>query len=208
MTDENANKIINDSLKTHWPNWKFDGQELFVWVKNLRQFDYDVARTAVNTVYESYDGMGHPRMPTIMKAIRDLAVKQHRAGSRTIPLYEIVGPDGIAKWSPFFGRSDWPDEDVRKDAERKRARADELYGKGHVVDYLAAPDEEEPDEGYYGQDGCSIIERRNQARDKAFADILNGPDTKTRRWLVKYLDAKLDAKEKDKLIHIGEAIAI
>ena len=30
----------------------------------------------------------------------------------------------------------------------------------------------------------------NEARDKAFADILNGPDTKTRRWLVKYLEKR------------------
>lgn len=207
MNDENANKIINDSLKTHWPNWKFDGQELFVWVKNLRPFDYDVARTAVNSVYESYDGMGHPRMPTIMTAIQDLAAKQHRASSRTIPLYEILNPDGKPKWSPFYGRSDWPDEDVKKDAERKRARADELYGKGHVVHYLAAP-EDDPDDGYYGEEVCSLVQRRAQARDKAFADILNGPDTKTRRWLVMYMDRKHKQEDKNKPVHIGKAIAI
>jgi hypothetical protein len=195
MSDEQARALIKDCLQSHWPKWSFAGDELFVWVKNLRRFDCDVARRAINGVYENYEGMGHPKMPTIMKAIRELSSREHRAGARTIPLYEILKPDGTSAWKPFFGRSDWQDEDVKKDAERKRGRADELYGKGHIVHFLAAQ-EEGPDEGYYGEEGCSIAERRGQARDKAFADILNGPDTKTRRWLVKYLDQKHKGQEK------------
>lgn len=45
-----------------------------------------------------------------------------------------------------------------------------------------------------------------EARDKAFADILNGPDNRTRRWLVKYLEKQYP--EKEGLVKIGEAIRI
>jgi len=45
-----------------------------------------------------------------------------------------------------------------------------------------------------------------EARDKAFADILNGPDNKTRRWLVKYLEKQYP--EKKGAVKIGEAIRI
>lgn len=45
-----------------------------------------------------------------------------------------------------------------------------------------------------------------EARDKAFADILNGPDTRTRRWLVKYLEKQYPEKEGP--VKIGEAIRI
>lgn len=44
-----------------------------------------------------------------------------------------------------------------------------------------------------------IKRMRAENRDKAFADILNGPDNKRRRWLVQYLQNKLD-KEKTELL--------
>lgn len=45
-----------------------------------------------------------------------------------------------------------------------------------------------------------------EARDTAFANILNGPDNKTRRWLVEYLEKKYP--DKDGPVKIGDAIKI
>ena len=46
-----------------------------------------------------------------------------------------------------------------------------------------------------------------EARDKAFADILNGPDTKTRRWLMKYLEEKYPETKKQDVCKVGEVIS-
>ena len=43
-----------------------------------------------------------------------------------------------------------------------------------------------------------IASKRFQARDKAFADILNGPDTLTRRWLIGYLEQQQKKAERTK----------
>lgn len=47
-----------------------------------------------------------------------------------------------------------------------------------------------------------------EARDKAFADILNGSDNRTRRWLVKYLEKVYPDKDKEGPAHISEAIRL
>ena len=48
-------------------------------------------------------------------------------------------------------------------------------------------------EQYHAEREC-IASKRFQARDKAFADILNGPDTLTRRWLIGYLETRVKPK--------------
>lgn len=206
MKKEDAQKIITEVIQAHWPKWSFAGHETLVWLRALQPYDYALVAAAIDGVYANYDGMGHPKMPTIMRAVKDMAAQKHWRGVRTIPLYEILAPDGKLKWKPFFGPEDTPREEIERSAEKVRLRANELYGKGHIVSYLREPDE--TDDGYYGDEGCPINERRRQARDKAFADILDGPDTKTRRWLVKYLDAKHEKEDKNKPVHVREAIEI
>ena len=59
-------------------------------------------------------------------------------------------------------------------AEAMRAKFGQLYGGKWIIVQTKPPEES----GLRGE----------LARQKAFRDILNGPDTRTKRWLQKYLD--------------------
>ena len=190
MNDNQANDIIENVMKAHWPNWVFKGQELFVWMKELRKFDYETAKEAINDLYIKWDSNRYPKMAHIMASIRGLCNARRQANKRLVALFVITRQNGTPRWFPFTGDVNTPREEVEKQAEDLRQEANRLYqGSQHIVHYLNTDEEE--DTGYYGPD----------ARDKAFADILNGPDSKTKRWLQVHLN-RIDKKRKAETPHI------
>ena len=190
MTEKEAQDIIESTLKSHWPNWEFKGQEFVVWVEELRKFDFETAKTSINELYKGWKGERYPKMAHIMAAIRDYARSRFRQG-KVVKLYAIFCADGKLRWKPFWGNGQRPREEIEIRAGQKLARANDIE-TGHFIQYYNVNDD--VDTGYYGDPKLSIPERRAQARDKAFADILNGPDDKTRRWLVSYLERKYPEK--------------
>lgn len=131
-------------MKAHWPKWEFRGQELRVWIEELRKFDYETAKTAINELYKVWESTRYPKMPIVMGNIRKLARAKRQAGKRIVPLYTITRQDGKRRWSPFFGDPNTPREVVERDAEIKRADANRMWPENHIIQYHST-DKKEPE---------------------------------------------------------------
>lgn len=150
MTDEDANRIIETVMKVHWPKWEFKGQELRVWIEELRKFDYENAKYAINELYKTWDSIRYPKMPTIMGAIRKLS-HARRPKKRQCRLYTIIRSDGRRRWWPFWGNANAPRQAIETDAEIKRDAANRMWPENHPIQYHSTEDPEadkaeEPDE--------------------------------------------------------------
>lgn len=142
MTDEDANKIIETVLKVHWDKWVFKGQELKVWIEELRKFDYEIAKEAINELYKTWASNRYPKMPAIMGAVRGLSHSKRKSDKRLCQLFTICRQDGRRRWFPFVGDANTPREEVEKEAERMRAEANRLYsGSSHIVHYHSTDEE-------------------------------------------------------------------
>ena len=136
MTDEDANDIIENVMKAHWPKWEFAGQELRVWIEELRKFDYETAKTAINELYKAWESPRYPKMPIVIGNIRKLAKLQRRAESRLVQLFTICKQDGKRRWFPFTGDANAPREEVTKRAEFLAAEANRLWPEEkHIIHY-------------------------------------------------------------------------
>jgi len=203
MNDLQAVELIEDVFRVHWPNWNFPLEEAAVWVKELRRYDYDRAKTAINTFYMAQTKQGKPPPASLKAALRNsIERKDQKEGELTGPLFGIKRADGRLRWHKFTGNLNMAQQDIEAMA-LKFCRYANLLETGHYIEYYSTDTE---DKGYYGEEGCTITQRCRQARDKAFADILNGPDTKIKRWLQRYLTKKYKAE--DGAQQIGELLKI
>ena len=136
MTDMEASDIIETVMKAHWPKWEFRGQELKVWIEELRKFDYETAKYAINELYKVWESTRYPKLPIIMGNIRKLSRAKKQSEKRDVPLYEILRPDGRRRWAAFVGDANTPRAEVEKDAGIKRDTANRTHGDGHIIQYL------------------------------------------------------------------------
>lgn len=200
MNDTQTSSIIEDVMKAHWPNWEFKGQELFVWMQELRKFDYNTTKNAINELYKSWTKDRYPKMPHILASIRNLSNQNRQMNKRLASLFVIAKQDGVRRWWPFVGDVNTPKEEIQKRAEQLREEANRLYlGEHHIVHYLSTDDpDSQEDKGYYGPG----------ARQKAIDEILAGPDTKTKRWLIANIckDKKSKPKQKQETVPIGQVV--
>ena len=138
MTDAEANNIIESVIKAHWGKWEFAGQELKVWIEELRKFDYKTAKDAINELYKVWTSTRYPKMPIIMGNIRKLAIAKGRVERRDAPLYVILRQDGRPRWEPFVGNANAPQEIIERDAEFKRDEANKIWpDESHIIQYLS-----------------------------------------------------------------------
>ena len=178
MTEEQARDIIENTIKAHWQNWDFKGQELAVWVRELLKFDYDSAKQAINSLYLSWQKDRYPKIAHIMGAIRRSA-KSRQTGGRQAALFGIFRQDGTRRSRDFWGSASTSKESVRQYAELLCEMINQIYDEKHFIQYYST--DEEPVEGYYGPD----------ARQRAIEEILARPDDdKTKIWLQKHLSEK------------------
>uniref|UniRef100_A0A6M3JD49 Uncharacterized protein n=1 Tax=viral metagenome TaxID=1070528 RepID=A0A6M3JD49_9ZZZZ len=187
MTEEQANDVIENTIKAHWPNWDFRGQELKVWIDELRKFDFDTAKNAINELYKTWEKDRYPKMPHIMAAIRQYVAAKYKTG-RQAALFGILTKDGRKRFFDWWGNADCPRQEIEDKAERVRQYCNDNIEPGHIVHFYNIDEKE--DTGYYGEEGCSVYVRRQQAKEKAILDILNGPDTKTKRWLREFMNKR------------------
>jgi len=132
MTDLQAHEIIDDTLKTHWPAWDFKGQEIVVWIEELRRFDFQAAKEGINACYREWDGKQYPRMKTILRFIRQYSRSKVRA-SGFREHYRICRPDGRLRWQPFWGPVNVPQQDIEEDAAVKLERANQIEAGHYMV---------------------------------------------------------------------------
>lgn len=203
MTDQQAAELIETVFKAHWPNWTFTIIETKEWVKTLTRFDFSKAKAAISEFYMAQTKQGKPAPGTLINALKaKAALKVESRDERTGPLFGIRRADGTLRWRKFSGNLDMAQQEI-EDMALKFTRYANRFEPGHY--YELYPTEPETG-GYTGEPGGTFTQRRQQARDKAFTDILNGPDTRTRRWLQKYLTRKYKAE--DEVKRIGECLVL
>ena len=147
MTDLEAGNIIETVMKVHWPKWEFRGQELKVWIEELRKFDYETAKYAINELYKVWESTRYPKLPIIMGNIRKLSRAKRQSGYRLARLYTILRQDGRPRWFPFNGNANTPRGEIEQAAEKMRTEANRLYpGDNHIIQYHSTDEPKESDE--------------------------------------------------------------
>ncbi len=188
MNETEAQKFIGDVLKGFFPAWETTNAEYKVWVRKLIAFDYNKAERALGDWLseELFHGKA-PKLGKVLKALfsRDAGIvieKKLQPDIKATHYIECIeaperNPKLIGRkrkvYAAELSRQGDPDYMLRI-AEGMRGKYQDLYGGTWIIVQV---EPEEPDSGLRGP----------QARDKAFADILNGPDNRTRRWLERYL---------------------
>jgi len=199
MTELQAAEIIETVIKSHWPNWTFSIIETKEWVRALVRFDYERAKAAISNFYMDQTKQGKPAPGSLIIALKANAIVRkmnQQKEESTGPLFGILRADGHPRWHKFVGNLNMAQQEIEVMALNFCRKAN-LIESGHYIEYYSAETEQE---GYTGEQGCTLTMRRQQARDKAFADILNGPDSKTKQWLQVYLMKKFKKEDGPQLI--------
>ena len=188
MDRAEVTKYIETELKGLWPDWNPTEAEMRVWFGVLAPFNYDVAQIAAQQYFSDTGGNFKRPKPNgiITKARVILQTRNVGRQNAKEPILTTVyieclkpperNPKLEGKRKAVYAATDelqCDTDHVLRCAETMRREYERLYG-GQWITVQTKPAE---DNGLRGE----------QAKQKAFRDILNGPDTKTKRWLQKYL---------------------
>lgn len=191
MTEIETQEII-DILKIYYPGWEADVKELSGWAKRLLSFDFKKAKFALENYYfEDTKRYQRPSAGKIMAILKEKALIKRERNEETVMtnfyIECIEAPErnprliGAKKGVFAANTKNQSDPDyMLKASETMRRHYEQDYGGKWIV----VQHEQEEDSGLVGA----------QARDKAFADILNGPDDKTKQWLTGFLEKKYKEK--------------
>ena len=201
MTRLEAQGFIEKILKGLWADWQPTDIQLSNWIQKLQTCDYQRAKFSVENVWRT-EKIQHRRPPqgrvfeALSQCVEKKAVESKDVPDTTVFIQCVQPPPEnpnrtdhkIRVYPADLSRMDEPD--YMQDCGHYMAkRFNELYGGTWIV----VIDEPAPDSGLRGV----------QARDTGFADILDGPDTKTKRWLQMYLDRKHRKTDSNETVDLG-----
>jgi len=136
MSDEDATRIIDQVLKAHWPNWNFNGEETLVWIRELRKYDYELAKIAINNFYLAQTKQGKPAPAHLLAALNRTARKQQKRESEInepVLLFEIIS-EYRTRGQRFFCNPPKPaDPEIEAYSERCRQAFNAMYGGNHII---------------------------------------------------------------------------
>lgn len=133
MTETEAKQIFDTVIRGHWENWPSGAEEVYVWVRALKPFDFNIARDAINDFYANWKSDRYPKMAGIVVGIRRYARTQHRHAD-TVKHYTIMRANGRRRWFPFWGRAGLPRQDIEEDAALKLEWANHIEA-GHYIQW-------------------------------------------------------------------------
>ena len=175
MTDLQAAEIIEQVFKAHWPNWIFSIEETKVWVRQLRYYDFMLAKTAINNFYMAQTRQGKPAPGALIAALRNKARAQDQSAMNNGPVLicEILR-EGKPRGERFFGKYLPPNEVCEKMSDKLREKFDNLYGGNHIViRHWASPAPKTVDGPVLkGEARMQAIARCKKALGTGFADEL------------------------------------
>ena len=122
MNETQAKQIFNETIRGHWENWPSGAEEVYVWVKALQPFDFNLARDAINELYAGWKGERYPKMAGILAAIHKYARSRHKHAEKVLH-YTIMRANGRRRWFSFWGLAGIPRQDIEEDASEKLACA-------------------------------------------------------------------------------------
>jgi len=192
VTREEQLRFIEKELRGLWPKWAPTDAEIRAWATDLASFDYDLARAAADACFRGQTvNYQRPVLGRFLEQARALSRqtgtvvrqrpepttnvfiecleappgKSHRVGTRT----------GVYVCPP--SRQDDRDYVLAR-AECMRRKFEQLYG-GRYITVTTKP---AIDDGLRGQ----------PARQKAYENTRNGPDTPTKRGLQRHRNRTSD----------------
>lgn len=209
MDSNETDKFIENELKQLWPDWKPSDAEMRVWFGVMARFDYDTARTAAQQYFTDTGGNYKRPKPAGIITKAQVIIQNRNVGQRTTkePVLTNVyieclepperNPKLEGKRKAVYAATDALQSDpdhLLRCAETMRRKFEQLYG-GKWITVQTKPPE---DNGLRGE----------LARQKAIRDILQGEDTKTKRWLMTYLkDNTPKETAEGEPVAVGEVMA-
>lgn len=187
-------KFIENELMGLWPEWIPTEAESRVWFGVLSRYDYDIAQMAAQQYFSETGGnYKRPKPKGIIEKVRNILHNQNIGEIEQSEIYTTVFIECIeppernpnlkgkrkAVYAAEAEKQCDPDH-VLACANTMCRRYEHLYGGSWITVQTNPPE----DSGLRGE----------QAKQKAFRDILKGPDTRTKRWLQNYLSKSKDEK--------------
>lgn len=198
MNSTETDKFVDNVLGGLWPDWKPTEEEMRVWYGVMGRFDYDVAQLAAQQYFSDAGGnYKRPKPQGIVTKAR-VILDNRNVGQKTKndPVMTTVfieclepperNPHLEGKRKAVYAATDalQCDKDhVLRCAETMRLAFERLYGGKWITVQTKPP----INNGLRGE----------QARQKAFRDILEGPDTRTKRWLIRFLENEQNNENKE-----------
>lgn len=157
MTSQEAENFINTELKGLWPDWNPTDAEFKLWSQELMKVDYFPTKSGIDNWYiRQTTTYKRPRLGRLRPLFRKIISEQERREqNEPILLFTIVKESDIAQrfykdpktsedveYTSMIGqefsvghRDKLPTdpEVIEAEAERKRERFNNLYGKNHIV---------------------------------------------------------------------------
>lgn len=193
MNSSETDRFVSNVLGGLWPDWTPTDEEMRVWYGVMSHYDYDTAQTAAQQYFADTGGNFKRPKPSGITTKAKVIIQNRNVGKSSTkdPVLTNVYIECIEP----------PERNPKLEGKRKAvyAATDALQSdKDHVL--KCAENMRKQFERLYGGKWITIIEkppvdnglRGELARQKAFRDILNGPDTRTKRWLQEYLNSKQD----------------
>lgn len=177
MQREQCEEFIEQEIKGLYPTWKPSPKAAALWVNQLMPFDWPTAKQAVNNCYAQFSAR-EPRLDKVISLCR-----KHRAQRSPEPqtlkepilafmLNKLGTPDN-RRFYRKRGPLAYFDE-RNEEAHRLRELHESTYG-GEWAVTIAEVETERPDDGLRGK----------EAQQRAYRNILAGPDTAGKRLLQK-----------------------
>lgn len=208
MQMHEANEFIDVVLKGFWTSWKPTTIENQEWVARLMKYDYDKSKDAVSNWFMNAERPGARPIPKIILSM--LGRFSGRGGLGEMPdtlifVKCIEHPErpNYEDWEiPIYVNINQDDPDyVMRAAESTRLTCIENYGGKWIV-HKKAPFE---NDGLVG----------SAAKEQAKKNILAGPDTPGRRWLLERkkellkkvppgIDMKAEAQRQKEKLLVGD----
>jgi len=127
MTDIEANRIIDDVIKAHWPTWEFSQEETRVWLRELGKYDFSRARTMIGEFYMRRTRQGKPAPGNLLAAMRKSLIPRNTE-NEPLHVYEIVKMGNKRGYRFAMNRKDLPPstQEMEETAEKSRLEIIEM----------------------------------------------------------------------------------
>jgi hypothetical protein len=177
MLDSETKELIEEVLQGLWPNWKPKEVEYQVWAKKLQRYDFEQSKNIITEWFGRTERPGARPIPGIIISLlrKTTGGKEDGCVPDTLIFVKCIEhPErqNYEDWEiPIYVNVNQDDPDyIMRAAESTRLTCIENYG-GKWITVQKAPFE---NDGLVG----------NAAKEQAEKNILAGPDTPGRRWLL------------------------
>jgi len=172
VTEPEAQDFVDNIIKGLWPKWEPSDAQYRIWVKMLCKYDFLKSQEKLERWFGATE---KPSREPVMGIIKKFLVPEGGREKKDPTLLFALRPADGGRETKFFISGDMPDvESIEREAERCRRQAENSYGRDYVIIRYWETPEASVDDGLRGP----------EALEMAKAEILAGPDTPGKRFLM------------------------